>query len=61
MVALETLGEWASEVFSRFCTIHGWRPISVRTQPAVAAMNGKAIATIAVRRNQRVFSSVRRR
>ena len=52
-----TLGELASEVLSRPCTIHGCRPISVRIQPAVAAMYGNAIATIAVRWNQRARSS----
>ena len=54
-----TLGEFASAVFSRPCTIHGCRPISVRIQPAVAAMYGKATATIAVHRNQRALSSLR--
>ena len=53
----ETAGECASAVLSRPCTIHGCRPISVRIQPAVAAMNGNAIATIAVRWNQRARSS----
>jgi hypothetical protein len=33
-----TFGEFACEVFSSPCTIQGWRPISVRIQPAVAAM-----------------------
>ncbi len=37
-VAVLMVGETACEVFSRFCTIHGWRPISVRIQPKVAAM-----------------------
>ena len=55
--AVPTLGEFASAVCSSPCTIQGWRPISVRIQPAVAAMNGSAIATIAVRRNQRARSS----
>ena len=54
-----TLGEFASVVFSSPCTIQGWRPISVRIQPAVAAMYGKAIAAIAVHRNQRARSSLR--
>ena len=48
-MAEETAGECASAVLSRPCTIHGCRPISVRIQPAVAAMYGNAIATIAVR------------
>src|SRR5262249_4146796 len=52
-----TLGELAFLVSSRPCTIHGWRPISVRTQPALAAMYGNAIAAIAVRWNQRARSS----
>ena len=52
-----TLGEFASLVFSRPCTIQGWRPISVRIQPAVAAMYGRAIATSAVHWNQRARSS----
>jgi len=54
-----TFPETACEVFSRPWTIHGWRPISVRTQPNVAATYGNEIATIAVRRNQRLFSSRR--
>ena len=60
MVAL-TLGECASEVFSSPWTIQGCRPISVRIHPDSAAMNGKAIATIAVRRYHRDFSSMRLR
>ena len=56
-----TLGEWASAVFSSPWTIQGWRPISVRIHPDVAAMNGNAIVAIAVRRNQRDFSSLRLR
>jgi hypothetical protein len=52
-----TLGEFASLVSSSPCTIHGWRPISVRIQPAVAAMYGNAIAATAVHRNQRARSS----
>ena len=54
-------GETASEVFSRSWTIHGWRPISVRIQPAVAARYGKAIATIAIRWNHRALWSLRLR
>ena len=60
-IAVLTLGECASDVLSRSCTIHGWRPISVRIQPEVAAMNGNAIATTAVHRNHRAFSSLRLR
>ena len=52
-----TLGEFALLVSSSPCTIQGWRPISVRIQPAVAAMYGKAIAAIAVHWNQRARSS----
>ena len=56
-MAEETAGECASTVLSSPCTIHGCRPISVRIHPAVAAMYGNAIATIAVQRNQRARSS----
>ena len=52
-----TFVDRASAVFSRPCTIHGCRPISVRIQPAVAAMYGNAIATIAVQWNQRACAS----
>ena len=55
--AVPTFGEVALLVSSRPCTIHGWRPISVRIQPAVAAMYGNAIAAIAVQWNQRARSS----
>src|SRR4029453_15184887 len=55
--AVPTLGELASSVFSSPCTIHGWRPISVRTQPAHAAMYGNAYARIALHWNQRAVSS----
>ncbi len=54
-----TLGEFASAVFSSPCTIHGWRPISVSTQPAVVAMNGKKAATTPTHRNQRHRSNRR--
>ena len=40
-IAEETAGEFASAVFSRPCTIHGCRPISVSIQPAVIATNGR--------------------
>ncbi len=56
---MPTLGEFAWSVFSSPWTIQGWRPISVRIQPAVAAMYGNAIATIAVHWNQRAVSSFR--
>ena len=55
---MPTEGECASEVFNRPCTIHGCRPISVNTHPAVAATNGNAIAAIAVRWNQRARTSL---
>src|SRR5262245_31294578 len=57
--AVLTLGEFAWSVLSRSWTIQGCRPISVRTQPAVAAMYGNAIATSAVHWNQRAVSSFR--
>src|SRR5262245_37278779 len=57
--AVFTLGEFAWSVWSRSWTIQGCRPISVRTQPAVAAMYGNAIATRAVHWNQRAVSSFR--
>src|SRR6266516_3867460 len=54
-----TEGEFASEVRNRPCTIHGCRPISVRTQPDAAARNGRKVLATAVHRNQRHFSSRR--
>ena len=52
-----TFGEFALLVSSSPWTIQGCRPISVRTQPAVAAMYGSAIAPSAVQWNQRACSS----
>ena len=53
----ETLGEFALLVRSSPCTIQGWRPISVRSQPAVAAMYGNGIAASAAQWNQRASTS----
>src|SRR5262245_9263803 len=53
----ETLGEFALLVSSSPCTIHGWRPISVRSHPAVAARYGNGIAARAVQWNQRASTS----
>src|SRR6476619_6334140 len=57
--AVDTLGEFASLVSRRPCTIHGWRPISVSTQPALAEMYGNEIPTSAIHWNQRACSSFR--
>ena len=55
-----TLGDTALRVRSRPCTTHGWRPISVKIQPAVLARIGSAIAHVVSRRNRRDRSSVPR-
>ena len=36
--------EFALTVFSRPCTIHGWRPLSVSSHPAVFIKNGVTTA-----------------
>ena len=58
-MAEETAGEFASDVFSRPCTIHGCRPISVSIQPNVIATNGRNDVKTAIQRNQRSRSSRR--
>ncbi len=41
---VETPGDTASDVRNRPKTAHGWRPISVKIQPAVFARYGRADA-----------------
>ena len=43
------------------CTIHGCRPLSVSSQPAVFITNGSTAAQIATHRNQRDVASFLRR
>ena len=52
-----TRGLLASSVLSSPCTIHGWRPISVITQPAVLIRNGVTPAKIPNLRNRRDVTS----
>ena len=47
----DRVGEMPSLVSMRPCTIHGWRPLSVRNQPAVFITNGSTAAHTATRRN----------
>ena len=47
-----TDGETPSLVCCRPCTIHGCRPFSVSSQPAVLMTNGSAATQTASRRNQ---------
>src|SRR6476659_8592469 len=61
IVAVETLGDLASAVFSKPHTIHGCRPTSESTQPASAAAYGSGIAATPSQRNQRLDASVPRR
>src|SRR5580698_6326369 len=51
--AMPTDGETAWDVFINPNTVHGWRPSSVNSQPAVLARNGSAIPHMQARRNQR--------
>src|SRR5271165_2996145 len=46
-----TDGEFALIVFINPCTIHGWRPFSVSSQPAVFITYGVTTAQIDRRRN----------
>src|SRR5271165_4353186 len=55
-----TEGEFASIVFCRPCTIHGWRPLSVSSQPAVFIKNGVTTAHTATHRNALDSASLRR-
>ena len=43
------------------CTIHGWRPLSVRNQPAVFIKNGSTAPQTATHKNTREVASVFRR
>src|ERR1700761_2815565 len=52
-----TFGEAALTVFINPCTIHGWRPDSVSSQPAVFIKNGAATATVEIARNLRELCS----
>ena len=47
-----TVGDCAPSVRSRPWTIHGWRPISVMTQPAELMRNGSGHAHAAIRRKR---------
>ena len=53
-----TDGELALIVFISPCTIHGWRPFSVSSQPAVFITNGVTTAQIETRMNHFDRSSV---
>ena len=46
-----TDGEFATAVFISPCTIQGWRPFSVSSQPAVFIKNGVTTAQTDRRRN----------
>ena len=54
----ETDGETPSSTFISPCTIQGWRPFSVSTQPAVFIMNGVTIAHVAASRNHFAVASL---
>ena len=55
-----TEGEFALMVFISPCTIHGWRPLSVSSQPAVFIRNGVTTAHTDSRRNHFERSSLPR-
>ena len=50
-------GETASRTSCRPCTIQGWRPLSVRAQPAVFIRNGSTATQMATRRNHLAVAS----
>ena len=60
LVAL-TEGDTPFLVSIRPCTIQGWRPLSVRIQPAVFMRNGAITAQVAMIRNHLAVASVLRR
>src|SRR5215469_919736 len=43
------------------CTIHGWRPLSVRHQPAVLIRNGSTAPQVATQRKREEVASFPRR
>ena len=56
-----TDGEAASDVFIRPWTIQGWRPLSVKSQPAVFMRNGAMANHGAIKRNHLALARVLRR
>ena len=56
-----TVGEMPFLVSMMPCTIHGWRPLSVSSQPAVFIRNGSTAAHTATHRNTRDVASLPRR
>src|SRR6266516_2382106 len=58
---VDTVGEIPFLVSMMPCTIHGWRPDSVRNQPAVFSRNGSTTDHTATHRNSRDVASVFRR
>src|SRR5579872_5262069 len=56
-----TVGEMPFLVSMMPCTIHGWRPLSVRNQPAVFIRNGSTAPQVATHKNSREVASVFRR
>jgi hypothetical protein len=60
-VVVLTVGEIPFLVSMMPCTIHGWRPLSVRNQPAVFIKNGSTAAHTATHRNRRDAASFPRR
>ena len=56
-----TEGEAAWDVFIRPCTIHGCRPLSVSSHPAVFMRNGVMANHGAIKRNHLALPSVLRR
>ncbi len=53
-------GDRPSAVCSRPYTIHGWRPSSAVSQPAMLAMNGNGVARSSSHSAQRLSQSFRR-
>ena len=43
------------------CTIHGWRPLSVSSQPAVFIRNGSTTSQVAIHRKRLEVASFLRR
>ena len=56
-----TVGEMPFLVSMMPCTIHGWRPLSVSSQPAVFITNGSTTPHTATHRNTRDVASFLRR
>src|SRR5262249_50374509 len=57
---VDTVGEIPFLVSMMPCTIHGWRPDSVSSQPAVFIRNGSTAPQTATQRNTREMASVLR-